>query len=68
MLLALGFSIEGKQREAVFRKGKYYDVLNFSITEGEHNKMRTQGKYEIENLIMKFVETKREYKKQNKTF
>ena len=68
MLLALGFSIEGRQREAVFRKGKYYDVLNFSIIEKEYNEMQTQRRYDIENLIMKFVETKREYKKQNKSF
>lgn len=68
MLLALGFSIEGRQREAVFRNGKYYDVLNFSIIENEYNEMRTQRRYDIENLIMKFVETKHEYKKQNKSF
>ena len=68
MLLALGFSIEGKQRETVFRKGKYYDILNFSINESKYDEMQNQGEYEIENLIMKFVALKREYKKQNKSF
>ena len=31
----LGFKEEGKQREALFRDGKYHDYLMFSLLEGE---------------------------------
>ena len=66
MLLALGFVIEGKQKDAVFRNNRYYDVLDFSIQEADYKEAQIRGDYDIDKLIMRFVQIKREFKKQNK--
>jgi len=66
MLLALGFDIEGKRKDAVFKNNRYYDVLDFSMLESDYNEAQIRGDYEIDKLIMRFVQIKREYKKQSK--
>lgn len=35
---ATGFTYEGTAREAIFRKGKYYDILSYSILKSEYVK------------------------------
>lgn len=56
MCQALGFRIEGIQREAVFRDNKYHDILNLSLLDAEYNQMQENGQYEINALIQRFVE------------
>lgn len=65
MSLALGFSVEGKQRQAVMRNDKYNDVINFSILENEYYELLSKGYYNIDSLIIQFIKIKREYNKRN---
>lgn len=55
MLNALGFNLEGVQRDAVCRNEKYYDILNYAMLEEEYHSIVETGDLDIEKLIMRFV-------------
>lgn len=55
MLNALGFNLEGVQRDAVCRNEKYYDILNYAMLEEEYHSLIESGAFETEHLIMRFV-------------
>ena len=55
MLNALGFNLEGVQREAVCRNGKYYDILEYAMLEEEYHSLINSGGFEPEQLVLRFV-------------
>lgn len=50
-LLALNFKQEGKKRQAVFKNGKYYDVLSFSLLRNEYYEYLAKGEYDIQEVL-----------------
>lgn len=57
LLNALGFTLEGKERESVFRFNRYLDVLNYSILRDEYINCKNKGAYEISHAIKKFIKS-----------
>ena len=47
----VGFKQEGIRREAVFKKGKYHDVINLGIIKKDYLEKRQELGYEEEGLI-----------------
>lgn len=63
MLNSLGFKLEGTQKEAVFRNGRYYDVLDYAMLESEYTRLASTEAFEIDQLIMGFVDSLKAGKK-----
>jgi len=57
MLNALGFVYEGSRRDAIYKNGKYYNILDYSLLEDEFQTMVEEGKYELNLLIINFVKS-----------
>ena len=52
-LLALGFSQEGIKRQAVYKNGKYNDVLIYSLLREDYYNLLKSNYYKIRNVIKK---------------
>lgn len=50
-LLALGFKEEGRKRQAVYKNGKYNDVVFYALLRDDYYKYNQDGLYDIRNLI-----------------
>jgi len=59
LLLSLGFTLEGKRRESIYRNGKYLDVSCFSILQKEYFEYKNEGDYKLNKLVNKFVKSKK---------
>ena len=57
MLNALGFTLEGTRREAVFKNNRYYDILDFALLEEDYNSNIKNNLYKMNALIKKFVKS-----------
>lgn len=57
MMSALGFALEGIKREAEYKNGTYYDVLDYSLLEDEYRNLKAEGAYDTQSLIIKFVKS-----------
>jgi RimJ/RimL family protein N-acetyltransferase len=55
MLNSLGFNLEGTQKDAVYRNGRYYDVLDYAMLNEEYLRLDKNNVFEIDQLIMGFV-------------
>lgn len=63
LLNALGFTLEGKERESVFRFNRYLDVLNYSILRDEYINCRNKGAFEISCAIKNFIKSAKKVSK-----
>lgn len=66
MSLALHFTREGVQREAVFRDGKFHDVLFSSILKREYCMHKAAGDYSFERVMANLLKIVRESRKTKK--
>lgn len=57
MLNALGFVHEGTKRDAIFRAGKFYNILEYGILEHEYKSKLANGDYDVNQLIMNFIKS-----------
>ena len=55
MLNALGFNLEGVQRDAVCRNERYYDILDYAMLEEEYHSLIESEAFDTEHLILRFV-------------
>lgn len=55
MLVALGFILEGKKRDAIYKHDRYYDLLEFGLLRDEYVQHFCSGQYEIDVLIRSFI-------------
>ena len=63
MLNALGFKLEGVQRDAVRRNGRYHDILDYAMLEEEYQGLIESRAFDTEQLIMRFVRSIKSIKK-----
>lgn len=62
MLFALGFTLEGEKRDAIYKHGKYYNLLEYGLLRDEYIRHYNDGLYEIDMLIRSFISsTKNNY-------
>lgn len=54
---ALGFSLEGKRRDAFYKNNRYYDVWDYSILDNEFFDFLKQGRYSMNSLIKGFIKS-----------
>lgn len=57
MLNSLGFKLEGTQKNAVFRNGSYYDVLDYALFDNEYFSNIEKGVYNINILVKNFIKS-----------
>lgn len=62
ILEVCGYTLEGVQREAIYKDGKYHDVCLYSLLRSEYYKLRDEGRYTFSNIL----KTIRQFKKQSK--
>jgi RimJ/RimL family protein N-acetyltransferase len=63
MLNALGFTLEGKQRDAVYRNERYYDILNYAMLSNGYTALKDKAAFDLDQLIVGFVTSIKESKK-----
>lgn len=63
MLNALGFTLEGIRRDAECKNGQFYNVLDYALLEDEYFRLKSEGLYEINALIINFVKNIKKNKK-----
>lgn len=59
---AAGYTLEGIKRDAIFKAGKYHDLLMYSILEDEYKMYKESHLYEIRNYIKRIIALKKKYK------
>lgn len=57
MLNALGFCIEGIEKDSVYKKGRYYDISKYALLENDYKNYFREGRYEIKNLVKLFIKS-----------
>lgn len=62
LMYAFGFMMEGVQRDAVFRNGRFYDVTDYAILLPEFESNRDKGLYDLDALTERFVYSARRSK------
>lgn len=55
MNYALGYQLEGRRRDALVKDGKYFDLLDYSMLQGEYLNMKRDGAFEMNKMIKKFL-------------
>lgn len=53
-LLSFGFKNEGRRREAVYKGGRYHDLLDFALLRRDYEEIEAAAGYEITALIKRF--------------
>ena len=66
MLNSLGFSLEGIRRDAVKKNGNYCDLLDYALLDNEFMQFEKEGQYDIDCLIVSFIDNIRKRKRINK--
>lgn len=57
MLNALGFCLEGIEKDSVYKKGHYYDISKYALLENDYKNYLREGRYEIKNLVKLFIKS-----------
>ena len=57
LLNALGFSLEGIEKDSVYKKGHYYDISKYALLENDFKKYLREGRYETRNLVKLFIKS-----------
>ena len=55
LMNALGFNLEGRERDAVFKNGCYHDIYDYALLENDFERYMKEGRYEIPKLIKLFI-------------
>ena len=55
MMRSLGFTIEGKRRDAFLKNGDFFDLLDYSILDYEFRDHLEKGDYTMSSLIKSFI-------------
>lgn len=55
MLNTLGFSLEGRKKDACFKNNNYYDVLDFALLDNDYYNGINSGFYNLSHLIKTFI-------------
>lgn len=51
MMLASGYKLEGIERQAIYKNGKYYDKMNFSLLREEYYDYLNKGMYSFAEYV-----------------
>lgn len=62
---AFGFTKEGVKRDAIYKEGKYHDIIIYSLLKREYNTMVSNGDYNLNKLISRFAKLVMASKKKN---
>lgn len=62
MIEMMGLKIEGISRSAIYKNGKYNDMLNFSILKDEYDILFTNNGYSIENIAKRANQIRKQLK------
>lgn len=57
MLNALGFSLEGIERDSVCKNGRYYDISKYALLDNNYKNYLKEGRYETKNLVKLFIKS-----------
>lgn len=57
LLNALGYNLEGREKDAFFKNERYYDVLNYALLENDYKRLMKEGRYKKSNLIKLFIKS-----------
>lgn len=57
MLNALGFCLEGIEKDSVYKNGRYYDISKYALLENDYKNYFREGRYEIKNLVKLFIKS-----------
>ena len=58
---ASGFSLEGIKRDAIYKNGKYHDLLCYSLLKDEYKKIKEQGGYALIEYVKRVKQLKQKY-------
>lgn len=58
---ASGFSLEGIKRDAIYKNGKYHDLLCYSLLNDEYKKIKEQGGYTLIEYVKRVKQLKQKY-------
>ena len=61
MLAALGFTLEGERRDAIYKHEKYYNLLEYGLLRDEYIQHYNNGQYETDALIRNFISSTKKY-------
>lgn len=57
MLNALGFCLEGIEKDSVYKNGHYYDISKYALLENDYKNYLREGRYETKNLVKLFIKS-----------
>ncbi len=57
LLKALGFVQEGQKRDAFYKNGNYYDILDYGILDEDYYNNKKNGAYKLPVLIKNFLKS-----------
>lgn len=60
MLKSLGFSLEGRRKDACFKNNRYYDLLDYALIDTEYYHNKNEGRYKLSTLIKSFIKYTKE--------
>ncbi len=63
-LLAMNFTQEGRKRQAIYKNGRYYDVLFFALLREDYFDYLNKGGYNTGNIIKQTARYAKEIKKE----
>lgn len=58
---ASGFVLEGVKREAVYKAGKYHDLLQYSLLKEEYESLKKNNAYSIRNYVKNVQKLRKKY-------
>lgn len=61
------YVLEGIEREAIFKGGKFHDVLHFALSRKDYYMHRQNNEYEDSSVIKRFIKRMKEIKKELET-
>ena len=60
MLKSLGFSLEGRRKDACYKNNRYYDLLDFALIDIDYLKNKNEGHLKLSKLIKSFIKYTKE--------
>lgn len=58
---ASGFTLEGTKRDAIYKNGKYHDLLQYSLLKEEYELLKNNNAYSIRNYVRNVQLLKKKY-------
>lgn len=57
LMNALGYNLEGREKDAFYKNGRYHDVLDYALLEDDYERQVKEGRYKKSNLIKLFIKS-----------